>query len=111
MKEVAAKAGITSDTLRNWELGRCQPGTPGDLKKVADVLEVKMEYLLGPVPKHADLAYKLLYYRRCKGWTQKQMAWQMGVSDDYLGDAENGKYIEYIHRKASELEPEFFKAD
>ena len=106
--DVAAQAGISADTLRNWETDRYQPHNPGDLKRLADVLDVNIEYLMGPLPKNAELSQKLQYYRKCKGWTRVEFASNLGVNSDYLGDAEQGKYIKFIHRKAAEFDADFF---
>lgn len=108
VQEVAAKAGMDPHTISGWENDKRKPTEPGKLKKVADVLGVSMGYILDPLPANASLGEKLIYYRWCQGWTQKQFAQKLGISDDYLGDAEMGKYIAYIHRKAIVLDKEFF---
>lgn len=107
-KEVADQAGITQHTLRNWENDNHNPNQPSTLKRVVDVLGTSMEYLLGPISDKATFNEKLLYYRWCQGWNQKEMAQQIGVSPDYLAEAEKGKYIAYIYSKAIALDEEFF---
>jgi len=108
LKDVAAQAEISADTLRNWETDRYQPHNPRDLKKVAAVLEVEMEHLLGPLPENASLSDKLQYYRKCRGWTRGEFANSLGVNSDYLGKAEQGRYISYIHQKAAKFDEDFF---
>jgi len=108
VKEVAITAEIDPHTLSGWENDKRKPTQPEKLKKVADVLDVSMEYILDPLPTNASLGEKLVYYRWCQGWTQKQLAEQLEISDDYLGDAENGKYIAYIHRKVMVLNKKLF---
>jgi transcriptional regulator with XRE-family HTH domain len=108
VKEVSARADIDPHTVSGWENDKRRPTEPSKLKKVADVIDASMEYLLDPLPANASLGEKLVYYRWCQGWTQMQFAEQLGISHDYLGDAEKGKYIAFIHRKASALDKDFF---
>lgn len=108
IKEVAAAAGVTSQTIGSWENDKYKPNQPGKLKKVADVLEVSVEYLLDPLPANSSFGEKLIYYRWCQGWTQMQFAEELGISEDYLRDAEKGKDIASIHNRATALNGEFF---
>jgi site-specific DNA recombinase len=108
VREVASAAEICNHTLSGWENDKHKPTQPGKLKKVARALGITMEYLLDPLPEQTSFGEKLVYYRWCRGWTQKEMANKLGISDDYLGDAEKGKYIAYIHRKAATLDEGFF---
>ena len=108
VQEVAARANIDPHTVSGWENDKRRPTEPGKLKKVADVICTSMEYLLDPLPVNASLGEKLVYYRWCQGWTQKQFGEQLGISHDYLGDAEKGKYIAYIHRKVIVLDEKLF---
>lgn len=45
--ELAKKAGITSRTLQNYELGKCKPSNLETVQKIADALDTTTEYLLG----------------------------------------------------------------
>jgi DNA-binding XRE family transcriptional regulator len=108
VREVASAAEICNHTLSGWENDKHKPTQPGKLKRVVDVLGISMEYVLDPLPANASLSEKLVYYRWCQGWTQKEMAKWLGISEDYLGDAEKSKYIAYIHLKAVALDEGFF---
>ncbi len=108
IREVAARSGVCKDTVSGWETGKHKPRQLKELKKVADVLNISMRYLLGALPPSAPLGKKLIYYRWSQGWNQKEMAEKLGTSPDYLGDCEKGKYIASVHRKAAGLDEKFF---
>lgn len=42
--------------------------------------------------KAADLATALAATRRARGWTQAELADRIGVSRDYVGDLESGRF-------------------
>lgn len=108
ISDVAKQASINEMTLGNWELDKHMPNKPGELKRVADILEVSVGYLLGPLSSDAGLSEKLVYYRWLQGWTQKELAEKMGVDQSYLGKAERGRNIKYIKEKAVQLDKNFF---
>lgn len=45
--ELATKAGVTSRTIQNYELGQRKPGNMVIIQKIADALGTTTEYLLG----------------------------------------------------------------
>ena len=49
--ELAQKAGVTTRTIQNYEMGERVPSNLGIAQKLADALGTTVEYLLGSVGK------------------------------------------------------------
>jgi len=102
IKEAAESAGVFPHTVSNWESGKREPKQMDKLKKLADVLDTTMEYILGPLPKDASFGERIKYWRKRKGLSQQAMAELIGVDRDTLADGENGRGKEYLHYRLAE---------
>ena len=83
-KEVAERLGVTTDTITNWELNRCEPG----IRCYPAIIE-----FLGYVPFSLGETFpdRLKAYRMVKGLTQRQLAQELGVDPATVRTWEAGK--------------------
>lgn len=110
LKDVATQVGINELTLSGWERDIYKPMKFRTVIDIAELLGVSPEYLYGPLPEGSSIGDKLLYYRKCKGLTQKELARLLGVDQGTLGRVElnkKGKH-RYITNKAREFASDFF---
>ena len=71
--EVAAKLGISQPAYASWERGVKKP-TQENLVKIAQVLNVSVDYLVGNLEKNSDELdnIELLFRMNSKGLTEKE---------------------------------------
>ena len=84
-KEVAPIIGVSETAVFNWERGNTTP----DLRTIPKIIE-----FLGYIPFEKEpetLGEKIVYYRRLKGITQKELARQISVDPTTLARWERGE--------------------
>ncbi|HKZ19449.1 MAG TPA: helix-turn-helix transcriptional regulator [Acidimicrobiia bacterium] len=83
-KDVAARLGVTKDTVRNWERNRTEP--------VARLVP-RIVRFLGYLPRRAPESFtdRFALYRRSKGLTQRQLAARLGIDPTTVGRWESGR--------------------
>ena len=71
-KEVAKQIGVTTTTITNWELNRCEP----EIRLYPAIIK-----FLGYVPFSPGESFpkRLKAYRMLKGPTQKELARELGL--------------------------------
>ena len=82
-KEVAQRLGVTTDTITNWELNRCEPG----IRCYPAILD-----FLGYVPfsRSETFPERLRAYRMVRGLSQRELARLIGVDETTVRYWENG---------------------
>ena len=83
-KDVAARVGVTADTVLNWEHNRCTPSVRCMPRLIA---------FLGydPHPHPKTLSEQIIAKRRQLGIARKRLAWGIGVEENTLRSLEIGK--------------------
>ncbi|MDG0264802.1 helix-turn-helix domain-containing protein [Streptococcus thermophilus] len=71
--ELASKLGIAQSSYADWERGRKKP-TQDNLVKIAQILNVSVDYLVGNSEKKADELdnIELLFHMNSKGLTDEE---------------------------------------
>lgn len=84
-KDVAARLGVATSTIWNWE-----HGWNVDLRYIPRILA-----LLGynPIPCPDDPLGKLVWYKQVNGLTVEELGGEMGRDPDQLADWLSGRHI------------------
>lgn len=91
--EVAEHAGICTETYSDYELGARDYYPPDKLKRIAELLEVPLEYLLDDYNRflYDGQAEQLRAFRKERGPSQSQLAKQLSVALHCVKQWERGK--------------------
>lgn len=82
------KLGANKTYICDIENGRRNPSAPL-LSKIAKILEVDLKSLVNDKPNNnSSVGYKVRYYRRLNGLTQKQLSDMLGTYSTYIGRIE-----------------------
>lgn len=86
--DFAKNLGVNKTYICDIENGRRNPSAPL-LSKIAKILEVDLKSLVNDKPNNnSSVGYKVRYYRRLNGLTQKQLSDLLGTHSTYIGRVE-----------------------
>ena len=89
----AHKWGYVTDTIKNWEQNHTQPGSR-QFPKIVKFLGYD------PLPEPTNLIEKMTRFRWLQGWSQKELAYNMGVDPCTISSWERGEHCPTPESKA-----------